>query len=324
MDEIRTRVTAEHGDGCIGALDLWEANVGLVDDDMVDLLRSVRTSTTVALLSNGTTRLRRDLHVLDLLDEFDVIFNTAEIGYAKPDPEIFLHVLDALEVTPIQAVFIDDLDDNVDGAEQVGITAHRHVHREGTATFLRSRGLAIPGARASERPQRARPSRIASAGSIAGAKVLEPRHAVLETSRAIATEPHGTVNLDGVAHAGVEHPPGRLGNRLDPAIAGQAGLVVVEQEPGELDRRRQLWSRITKFERRVERGSHRFGRRSIDPADRQLVHEQVEEARRHVRRHRSPGAVSVTQCDHRRPPTRSGGLAAVVVERGGEVEVAVR
>jgi len=145
MDEIRIRVTAEHGDGCVGALDLWEANVGLVDDDMVDLLRSVRSSTTVALLSNGTTRLRRDLHVLDLLDEFDVIFNTAEIGYAKPDPEIFLHVLDALEVTPIQAVFIDDLADNVDGAEQVGITAHRHVHREGTATFLRSRGLAIPG-----------------------------------------------------------------------------------------------------------------------------------------------------------------------------------
>ena len=141
MDIIRDRVIAEHGEGCRGALDLWEANVGLVDVEMLDLVRNVRSATTVALLSNGTTRLRRDLHVLDLLDEFDEVFNTAEIGVAKPDPEIFRHVLEQLGVAPHAALFIDDLIDNVVGATDVGITAHVHVDRDTTAAFLRRHGL---------------------------------------------------------------------------------------------------------------------------------------------------------------------------------------
>ena len=97
----------------------------------------------MALLSNGTTRLRRDLHVLDLSDEFDVVFNTAEIGVAKPDPAIFRHVLGELGVTADRAVFIDDLDDNVAGARSVGMDAHRHTDRESTAAFLRDRGLPV-------------------------------------------------------------------------------------------------------------------------------------------------------------------------------------
>jgi putative hydrolase of the HAD superfamily len=143
MDIIRERVLATHGDGVRGALDEWEANVGLVDVPMLQVLRAVRRHATVALLSNGTTRLRRDLEVLDLTDEFDVIFNTAEIGMAKPDPAVFHHVLGELEVTPDEAIFIDDMEPNVDGARSVGIPAHQHADRDSTIDFLRSRGLPI-------------------------------------------------------------------------------------------------------------------------------------------------------------------------------------
>lgn len=143
MDTIRERVLATHGDGVRGALDEWEANVGLVDVPMLEVLRAVRRHATVALLSNGTTRLRRDLEVLDLTDEFDVIFNTAEIGMAKPDPQVFHHVLGELEVTADEAVFIDDMEPNVEGARSVGIPAHQHADRESTIDFLRSRGLPI-------------------------------------------------------------------------------------------------------------------------------------------------------------------------------------
>jgi putative hydrolase of the HAD superfamily len=141
MDAIRTEVLDRHGPGVVGALDEWEANVGLVDTEMVGLLRAVRRSARVALLSNGTTRLRRDLHVLDLLDEFDVVFNTAELGVAKPDPAVFRLVLDALDTTADQTCFVDDLAENVAGAASVGIRAHRHTDPASTAAFLRSTGL---------------------------------------------------------------------------------------------------------------------------------------------------------------------------------------
>lgn len=143
MDTIRERVIARHGDGVAGALDEWEANVGLVDTHMVEVLRSVRRHATVALLSNGTTRLRRDLQVLDLTDEFDIIFNTAELGVAKPDAAVYFQVLGELEVSAIEALFIDDLAANVEGAAAVGIRAHLHCDRSTTIEFLRANGLPI-------------------------------------------------------------------------------------------------------------------------------------------------------------------------------------
>ncbi len=143
MDEIRRRILAEYGDGVTGALDEWEANVGMVDTEMLAVLRAVRRHCTAVVLSNGTTRLRRDLHALDLIDEFDVIFNTAEIGIAKPDPAVFHHVLGELGASTEQVVFIDDLLENVDGARAAGLRAHQHTDLDSTVDFLRDHGVPL-------------------------------------------------------------------------------------------------------------------------------------------------------------------------------------
>lgn len=144
MDAIRERVIDVHGPGASGALDEWEANVGLVDTEMLEVVRSVRKVARVALLSNGTTRLRRDLHVLDLLDELDVVFNTAELGVAKPDPAVFDLVLSKLGLDASRACFVDDLPENVEGARAVGLRAHLHTDPATTAGFLRGTGLDLP------------------------------------------------------------------------------------------------------------------------------------------------------------------------------------
>ena len=141
MTEVRSRVIARYGTDAHGAIDEWEANVGRVDTDMLQMLRQVRARTTAAMLSNGTTRLRRDLHVLDLLDEFDHIFNTAELGIAKPNPDVFRLVCATLEVPPERILFIDDLAENVAGATEAGLSAHQHVDQVSTTEFLRSHGV---------------------------------------------------------------------------------------------------------------------------------------------------------------------------------------
>ena len=143
MDEIRRRVVAAHGEAAVPALDAWEINVGFVDPAAVALLRSVRRSTTVALLSNGSTRLRRDLHVLGIDEEFDVIFNTAELGVAKPAVEVFELVVDRLGVSPATAAFVDDVEENVAGARAAGLTAAVHVDLTSTAAFLTGLGLSV-------------------------------------------------------------------------------------------------------------------------------------------------------------------------------------
>ncbi|MEZ5269080.1 MAG: HAD-IA family hydrolase [Microthrixaceae bacterium] len=79
----------------------------------------------MALLSNGTTRLRATCTCSRLTEEFDVIFNTAEIGVAKPDPAVFQEVLGALGTDARRTAFVDDLPTNVAGARRVGLAAHR-------------------------------------------------------------------------------------------------------------------------------------------------------------------------------------------------------
>ncbi|MEZ5238443.1 MAG: HAD-IA family hydrolase [Microthrixaceae bacterium] len=76
----------------------------------------------MAVLSNGTTRLLEDLELLDLTREFGAVFNTAEIGVAKPDPGAFRHVLGQLGTEAPRTAFIDDLPMNRRGAS--GRDAH--------------------------------------------------------------------------------------------------------------------------------------------------------------------------------------------------------
>ena len=55
------------------------------------------------------------------LDRFDDYTLSAEIRATKPDPAIYRHSLDGLGVRPNEALFLDDRENNVDGARAVGM-----------------------------------------------------------------------------------------------------------------------------------------------------------------------------------------------------------
>jgi putative hydrolase of the HAD superfamily len=90
----------------------------------VDFLRSLRPRYKTALLSNAWGNLRevldREWHVLDA---FDQVIISAEVGLMKPDERIFSLALERLGVTPGEAVFVDDFAHNVEAARLVGLHA---------------------------------------------------------------------------------------------------------------------------------------------------------------------------------------------------------
>jgi putative hydrolase of the HAD superfamily len=49
---------------------------------------------------------------------------SGELNLLKPHPEIYQHVLGDLGVSAADAVFIDNRESNVRGAEALGITGH--------------------------------------------------------------------------------------------------------------------------------------------------------------------------------------------------------
>ena len=59
-----------------------------------------------------------------LLDYFDVLSISCDVGYLKPHPRIFQHALDALAVAPEEALMVgDSLRADVAGAQALGMTA---------------------------------------------------------------------------------------------------------------------------------------------------------------------------------------------------------
>jgi glucose-1-phosphatase len=95
-----------------------------LDTSLVDSIRALRPLYKTALLSNAWDNLRPALEQeWKIADAFDEVFISAEVGVAKPDPRIFELALSRLQVSPPEAVFVDDFLDNVTAARQLGIQA---------------------------------------------------------------------------------------------------------------------------------------------------------------------------------------------------------
>lgn len=106
--------------------DFWAGDT--VDRDLVEVIRGLQPQYRTALLSNAWPDLR-DLieNQWGFADAFDEIVISAEVGLAKPNPEIYQLTLGRLQVDPEQAVFIDDFQENVEAAREARLHAI-HFH----------------------------------------------------------------------------------------------------------------------------------------------------------------------------------------------------
>ncbi|KAJ4827736.1 hypothetical protein Tsubulata_036811 [Turnera subulata] len=76
----------------------------------------------MAVVSNFDNRLRKLLKDLNVIDLFDAIIISSEVGYEKPDSKIFESALDQLSVEAGRAVHVgDDQKADKEGANAVGI-----------------------------------------------------------------------------------------------------------------------------------------------------------------------------------------------------------
>ena len=98
-----------------------------LDGKLVEYIRSLRPLYRTALLSNAFPDLRQSLERMGIVDAFDQLIISAEVGLMKPDPRIFQLALERLEVAPAEAVFVDDFNLNVRAAQAAGLHAVRFL-----------------------------------------------------------------------------------------------------------------------------------------------------------------------------------------------------
>lgn len=89
------------------------------------VLDRLRGAYALALITNGAPDIQRDkLAGCGLEPYFPVVMVSCEAGVAKPDPEIFTRTLEALEVTPAEAVMVgDNPASDILGANCAGVRA---------------------------------------------------------------------------------------------------------------------------------------------------------------------------------------------------------
>jgi putative hydrolase of the HAD superfamily len=77
-----------------------------------------------AIASNFDSRLHGLIQALPPLKGLTPIFVSSEIGWRKPAPEFFAHVIETLELSPSEILFVgDDRVNDYDGAKRAGMSS---------------------------------------------------------------------------------------------------------------------------------------------------------------------------------------------------------
>lgn len=103
------------------------------DEAMIGAVRASRSAGKhTGLISNSWGLGIYERAPVDLFDEAII---SGEVGLHKPQPEIYLLACERLGIEPSGCVFVDDLRENIEGAEAVGMTGV--LHRNSAATVAR-------------------------------------------------------------------------------------------------------------------------------------------------------------------------------------------
>jgi putative hydrolase of the HAD superfamily len=122
--------------------ELWVADFRgwlSINPGIIEVLADLKAGgTRLALLSNAGPDYGSYFRAGPLGDFFAACYVSGELGLLKPQPEIYRHALDDLGISAAEAVFIDNREANVRGAEALGITGHLFTDVTGLRSFLTS------------------------------------------------------------------------------------------------------------------------------------------------------------------------------------------
>jgi epoxide hydrolase-like predicted phosphatase len=112
------------------------------DERMAGAVRRARAAgVPTGLISNSWGRTTYDQELIDEL--FDAAVISGDVGLHKPEPEIYRLGAEKIGVPAEECVFVDDLRENCEGAEAVGMTAILHRGADSTLPEL-ERLLGVP------------------------------------------------------------------------------------------------------------------------------------------------------------------------------------
>ncbi|MFF1678421.1 HAD-IA family hydrolase [Streptomyces sp. NPDC058256] len=160
--DVRAQLVGDFGPEGGRAADLWAADRGEPDPQMVSLLQRVRAAgLVVGLLTNNTSAVAGDLDRHGLTSLFDHVANSADLGLTKPAPAAYRRALSLMDLPAEEVAFTDDNPVNVAAALHVGLHAAHYTSAEDFEAFLTNLGATLPITTAVPPPRATAPAGMA-------------------------------------------------------------------------------------------------------------------------------------------------------------------
>ena len=121
----------------------YEAFLGIwvrllsANEEIVPLVERLKENHPLVLASNtDEIHFTYSKQQFGVLNHFDQHFLSYQMGILKPDPQFFHRMLRDLGLPPTECVFIDDVNENVESARSLGITAIQFQGNQSLQTIL--------------------------------------------------------------------------------------------------------------------------------------------------------------------------------------------
>ena len=116
----------------------------ILNQELIAFIKKIKKKYKIGLLSNFTfSWLNEILTENNLWELFDENVISSQYKMIKPNSEIFEKILEKLNIKPEEAIFIDDRQMHVDGAEKVGIKSFLFKNNEQLVSDLQKFGVEI-------------------------------------------------------------------------------------------------------------------------------------------------------------------------------------
>ena len=114
---------------------------GSIRENMVSFLRELKSDFKIGCITNNvksSSEENTDNETEEAMSIFDHVIESSIVGIRKPNPEIYMMSCDALNVSPDQCIYLDDLGINLKPARELGMTTIKVIQPEDAIQEVRN------------------------------------------------------------------------------------------------------------------------------------------------------------------------------------------
>ena len=114
---------------------------GSIRENMVSFLRELKSDFKLGCITNNvksSSGENTDNETEEAMSIFDHVIESSIVGIRKPNPEIYMMSCDALNVSPDQCIYLDDLGINLKPARELGMTTIKVIKPEDAIQEVRN------------------------------------------------------------------------------------------------------------------------------------------------------------------------------------------